>query len=140
MNPLNLLGIIKGFNPWVILGVIAALSASHTYVYYLGGKHERNDQNTEKLESIQRAITQAQEIAKQDAEIVRNNVQTVEVIKNRTRTIRIKEKNHATANPLPAECVLDDERVRNINDALSGKDADPGKPDNGMPAPSKIGR
>ena len=140
MNPLNLLGIIKGLNPWVILGVIAALSASHTYVYYLGGKHKRNDQNTEKLESIQRAITEAQEIAKQDAEIVRNNVQTVEVIKNRTRTIRIREKAHATEKPLPAECVLDDQRVRNINAALSSKDADTPKPDDRLPAASKTGK
>ena len=140
MNPLNLLGIVKGLNPWVILGVIAALSASHTYVYYLGGKHERSDQNTEKLEAVQRAITQAQEIAKQDAEIVRNNVQTKEVIRERTRTIRIKEKNHATEKPLPAEWVLDDDRMRNLNDALSGKDADSGKPDYRLPAASKIGR
>lgn len=128
MNPLALLS-----GPYGLLlkyGLVAAiLAAAYGFVYHQGFKAATANCDAAKIEAIQRAITQAQEIAKQDAEIVRNNVQTVEVIKNRTRTIRIKEKNHATANPLPAECVLDDQRVQHINAALSGKDADTPKPD-----------
>ena len=134
----KLIGGIPAAYLWIALG--ACIGAWSLYVDHRGYKRAEAACTSEKVEAIQRAITQAQEIAKQDAEIVRNNVQTVEVIKNRTRTIRIKEKNHATANPLPAECVLDDQRVRNINAALSNKDADTPKPDDRLPAASKTGK
>lgn len=122
-------------------GLVAAiLAAAYGFVYHQGFKRATANCEAARVDAVQRAIEQANEIAKQDAEIVRDNVRTVEVIRNRTRTVRIKEKAHANANPLPAECVLDDTRLRHINDALANKDADTGKPDNGMPAASKIGR
>lgn len=139
MNPLSLLGVVKGLNPWVILGVIAALSASHTYVYHLGGKHQKNANNTEKLVAVQRAIEQAQAIAKEDAAISEETAKTTTEIRWRTRDRIIEDRKHATAKPLPAECVLSDDRLRNINNALSGKPTDPGEPDYTLPPAAKIG-
>lgn len=139
MNPLNLIPA-----PYRLIATIGAVAALALFLYasgYTNGSKRTADRyEAAKVEAIQRAITQAQEIAKQDAEIVSGNVQTGQAIRERTRTIRIKEKNHATANPLPPECVLDDRRVQHINDALSGKDADTTKPDYRLPAASKIGR
>lgn len=139
---MNFLSVFSG--PYGLLlkyGLMAAfVAAALGFVYSKGFKAATANCEAAKVEAVQRAVEQAQEIAKQDAEIVRNNVQTVEVIRERTRTIRIKEKNHATANPLPPECVLDDTRMRNINDALSGKNTDSGKPDYRLPAASKIGK
>ena len=139
---MNLFSVFSG--PYGLLlkyGLVAALALFLYASGYTNGNKRATDRcEAAKIEAIQRAITQAQEIAKQDAEIVTGNEKAKEVIRERTRTIRIKEKSHATANPLPAECVLDDQRVRNINAALSNKDADSPKPDNGMPAASKIGK
>lgn len=139
MNPLTL--IPAPYRIPATIGLVAALTLS-AYVMGRGDgkKLASADFNASKIQAVQRAITQAQEIAKQDAEIVTGNEKTKEVIRERIRTIRIKEKNHATANPLPPECVLDDERVRSINDAISNKDADTGKPDYGLPPTSKIGK
>lgn len=139
MNPLNL--IPAPYRLIATIGLVVALTISA----YVLGRVEGKKLTTAafdraKVEAIQRAITQAQEIAKQDAEIVSGNEKTKEVIRERIRTIRIKEKNHATSKPLPAECVLDDERVRNINAALSGKDTDTGKPDYRLPSASTIGK
>lgn len=137
MNPLSLLSGPYGL--LIKLGLVAALAVFlYASGYTNGNKRATARCDAAKIEAVQRAIVEAQEIAKQDAELVRNNVQTVEVIRNRTRTIRIKDKQYA--KPLPDVCVLDDDRVRNLNDALSNKDADPGKPDYTLPASPKIGR
>lgn len=139
MNPLNL--IPAPYRLIATIGLVVAFIGSvYAFAYTKGFKRATANCEAAKVEAIQRAITQAQEIAKQDAEIVTNNEKTKEVIRERTRTIRIKEKNHANANPLPAECVLDDERVQHLNAALSNKDADSGKPDYRLPAASKIGK
>lgn len=128
---MNLLSLIPA--PWRVIATIGLIAAILGSAYNLGYTRAKKattaSYEAAKVQAVQRAIAQAQEIAKQDAEIVRNNVQTVEVIRNRTRTIRIKEKSHATASPLPAECVLDDARMRLINDALANKDASTPKPD-----------
>ena len=139
MNPLNL--IPAPYRLIATIGLVVALTISA----YVLGRVEGKKLTTAafdraKIEAIQRAITQAQEIAKQDAEIVTSNEKAKVVIRERTREIRIREKNHATEKPLPAGCVLDDERVRNLNSALSGKDADTPKPDYRLPATSKIGK
>lgn len=128
-------------NPWVILGVVAALGISHAYVFVLGKDRAEDAAATEKLESVNRAIEQAAAIATQDMEIASANIKTVEVIRKRTRTIRIKESAHAKANPLPADCVLDAERVRNINAALAGEVAtNTGQPDYTLPPAAKLAR
>ena len=136
-------GTAKAFifsNPWMILAVVAALAASHGYAYISGKSGERNTQAAEKLVAVQRAIEQSQLIAKQDADIAAANIQTVERIRTVTRTIRAKESRHANANPLPVDCMLDAERMRNINDALANNvTADTAKPVYRLPGAASIG-
>lgn len=139
---MNFLSAFSG--PYGLLLKLGAVAALAIFLYasgYTNGNKRATDRcEAGKLEAVQRTIVEAQEIAKQDAEIVSSNVQTVEVIRNRTREIRIKEKAHATAKPLPDVCVLDADRVRNLNDALQNKNADTSKPDYTLPPASKIGR
>lgn len=128
-------------NPWVVLAVAVALAGSHVYVFMLGKDRAEDAAATEKLESVSRAIEQAQATAKEDMEIASASIKTVEVIRKTTRTIRIKESAHAKANPLPVDCVLDDGRVRNINAALAGKvSADTGQPDYTLPQAAQLAR
>lgn len=116
----------------VVIGLVVGL---YGLGYSRGHKSASNAAAAEKLAAVQHAIEQAQAIAKQDAEIASANVRTIEVIRTRTRTLRVKESAHAKANPLPADCVLDDERVRNLRTALAGDTgADTGKPDYTVPA------
>ena len=136
-------GAAKAFifgNPWVILAVVAALSASHSYAYLTGRLHERNANAAEKLVAVQRAIEQAQSIAKQDAEFAADNLKTVTLIRTVTRTIQAQESRHEKANPLPVDCVNDATRMRNINAALANNiAADPGKPDYRLPTATSAG-
>lgn len=115
-----MLAMIRALNPWLILGVIAALSGSHMYAYHLGSVRQKDAAAAEKLQAVQRAIEQTEAIARQDNEIARQNMAAATEIRYRTRTLLVKEKEHADAYPLPADCVLDPERVRHVNDALAG--------------------
>lgn len=134
---------LTGMNPWVVLAVVAALAGALAMAYRSGYGHSTDAAASEKLAAVSRAIEQSQSIAKEDMAIASANIQTVEVIRNRTRTIRIKESAHAAKNPLPAVCVLDAERMRNANAALAGHGeaaADTGKPDYGLPTTTGLGQ
>lgn len=139
MNPLNLVPasyrmLAVGL---IVIGLVAGLyGLGHSHGY----KRASDAAAAEKLAAVQHAIDQAQAIAKQDMEIASANIKTVEVIRDRTRTIRIKESAHAKANPLPVDCVLDAERVRNLRAALAGvASADTGKSDYAVPAAAGLG-
>lgn len=112
-------------HPWISIGillaVLAALTGSHMYAYNAGKDRQKDKCEADKVVAIEAAVKEVQTIAKADAEIAAKNVKTVEVIRWRTRDRIIKEKQYVTAKPLPAVCVLDDDRMRNINDALSNK-------------------
>lgn len=113
-------------NPWISFGIlaaiIAALTASHLYAYNSGKERQKDKCEADKVAVITTAVEKVETIAKEDDKIATDNVKTVEVIRWRTRTIRIKDKQYATAKPLPAICVLDDDRMRNINAALSNQE------------------
>lgn len=136
-----MLSIIRALNPWLILGIVAALSASHLYAYHLGSVRQKDAAATEKLQAVERAIEQTEAIARQDNEIARQNMAAVTEIRYRTRTIQTKEAAHAFANPLPDNCELDPVRMRNVNAALAGTlPADPGQPDYTLPTAARLAR
>lgn len=119
MNPLNLIPA-----PYRLIATVALLAAFiggvYAYAYHAGYKRATDAASTEKLKSVERAIEQAEAIARQDNEIARQNMATTTQIRYRTRLIQTKESAHALANPLPDNCILDPVRMRNINAALSG--------------------
>lgn len=139
MNPLNL--VPASYRMFAVgLVVIGLVAGLYGFGYSRGHKRASDAAASEKLAAVQQAIQQAQAIAKQDMEIASANVRTVEVIRTRTRTLRAKESAHVKANPLPADCVLDDERVRNLRTALAGEArTDTGKPDYTVPAAAGLG-
>ena len=139
MNPLGLIPA-----PYRLIGVALILAALVTgiygYGYSKGHKRATEAAAAEKLASVKQAIEQAQLIAKQDAEVAAANIKTVERIRTVTRTIHAQESRHATANPLPVNCVNDATRMRNINAALANNiAADPGKPDYRLPTATSAG-
>lgn len=127
-------GLVAG-NPWLVVALLVALAGSHTLVYRAGISRAEDAAASEKLTAVARAIEQSQAIGKEDMEIASANIQTVEVIRYRNRNLRAKESAHAKANPLPANCVLDPIRLRNVRDALAGGEvaASTSQPDGGMP-------
>lgn len=139
MNPLNL--VPASYRMFAVgLIVVGLVVGLYGFGYSRGHKRASDAASAEKLAAVQHAIAQAQAIAKQDLEIASANIKTVEIIRDRTRTIRVKDSAHAKAHPLPADCVLDAERVRNLRTALAGTaSADPGKPDYTVPAAARLG-
>lgn len=134
---------LLALNPWVILAVVVALAGSHTLVYSKGKSRAEGIAAKAQLKAVEQAIEQAQVIAKQDMEVATANIKTVEVIRDRIRTIRVKEAAHAKTNPLPADCVLDATRMLNIQSALSGNTeaaSDTSQPDYRMPKTTKLER
>lgn len=118
-----------------LIGLMVALALSG----YVKGRGDGKKLATADCEAAKNAELKKYQAAYQKAVdranlLAQKNVKTVEVIRNRTRTIRIKEKAYAAAKPLPDVCVLDDDRVRNINDAIANKESDTGKPDSTVPA------
>lgn len=138
MNPLSL--IPAPYRLIATIGLVVAFTAGvYAMGYTKGNKHATDACSAEKLAAVTRAVEQAQAIAKEDAKISEETAKTTEVIRWRTRDRIIKDRTYATAKPLPAECVLDDDRLRNINDALSGKPTDSGKLNYTLPPATKIG-
>ena len=123
----------------VVLILVGLVSGIYGFGYSKGHKRATDAAATEKLAAVQRAIEQAQTVAKQDAEIAEANLKAVATIRTVIRTIRAKESRHANANPLPANCVLDAERMRNLNAALtSSAPSDPAESDYRLPGAARL--
>lgn len=140
MNPLNL--IPAPYRLIALISVVVLFTGSvYAMGYSKGNKLATDVCEASKLKAVERAIEQAQTIAKEDAVIAESTAKVTEVIRWRTRDRIIKDRTYATAKPLPAECVLDDDRMRNLNAALSNQAADSvSEPNYTMPPAAKIGR
>lgn len=133
MNPLTWLS--GPYALFVKIGLVVALIGSvYAMGYTKGNKRATADCEAAKVAELKKYQAAYQKAVERANLLAQKNVKTVEVIRNRTRTIRIKEKAYAAAKPLPDVCVLDDDRVRNINDAIANKESDTGKPDSTVPA------
>lgn len=134
MNPL-------AFNPWVIGGILLALSGTHLYAYKKGYDRATDAAASEKIKSVELAINQTESIARQDNEIAMKNMANSTEIRSRTRLIQTKESAHALAHPLPDNCILDPDRMRNINAAITGTiPTDTGQFDYTLPTAAAIGK
>lgn len=133
MNPLNL---IPAPYRLIALFSLVVLFTGSVYAmgYSKGNKRATDACEAAKVVELKKYQAEYQKAVDRANVLAQKNIKTVEIIRDRTRTIRIKEKNHATAKPLPDVCVLDDERVRILNDALANQDANTGKPDGELPS------
>lgn len=114
-------------NPWVILGIVVSLLASHGYAYYIGGVHTENSIKAEQLESTNKAIVQADVQAVKDNTIIKFVEVEKEVIKIEYRTIREKANENIEKNPVYSECGLDDLGLHLYNSGSAPKKTDTGK-------------
>lgn len=138
-------GLFAAFAPYRMLAFAIAFFAivggAFMYGHHTGYKSASDAAAGRELAAVQLAIKQAQDIAIQDAAISAANIQQAEKIKTVTRTIIRTVHDHEKANPLPAVCALDAERMRSIADAIAGKISAPASPANSAlshtPAASK---
>ena len=103
------------FNPYVLLGLIMAFLLTFGSGYYLGSKHERNEQAAEQLEILSESIDNAGKQAEADNRISEDYETARETV--RTVYVKIKEETNANIekNPDYADCSLDDDGLHLYN-------------------------
>lgn len=138
MSPLNLIPA-----PYRLIATISLLAAFiggvYAYAYHSGYKRATDAASAEKLESVERAIEQAEAIAKQDNEIATAALVAAEKTRTITRTIIQKVRQNAQANPIT--CNIGAERMRFIKSAISNQEpTNSGQPDYSLPAATLSGK
>lgn len=110
----------------IIIIVMAALLLGTNTISYRKGYSRASDAcAARELASVQRAIKEAQDTAVQDAEISAGDIAYAVKIRTVFRDVRQGAKKHAIEKPLPADCVLDDGRMRRITDSITDKTSTP---------------
>lgn len=102
-------------NPWVLLGIVLALLASHGGAYYVGGKHMENSIKAEQLEATNKAVEIAEVQAVHDNLVIKFIEVEKEVIKKEYITIRDRVNENIEKNPDYAECALDSDGLSLFN-------------------------
>lgn len=95
-------------NPWVILGVVLALVASHGAVYFYGGKHKEDSILAEQLR--QEELVDKLELA------VAEQINGIQIV---NKTIYQRATREVVKEPVYIECVHTDAGLQLVNSALT---------------------
>lgn len=126
-----LLGMVKAlWNPLALVVALALFGGG----LWVGNHLAVQAAKAEKLDAVSRAIAQANDIARQDAEIL-----ATADIKRAARRVAAKQLDeeiakNVEANPAYLQCGLDADGLRNWNAANAGYDDLPGQRGYGLPA------
>lgn len=116
-----------GLRVLLSIGIAIALGTGYWMVRHGGYVACERDHKAAYTENLERAIKQAQDIAKQDAEI------TEYYIKTRTKTIVTQIPVEITNAPITSDCTIGPDGLRLINDARAlSADANPKGATGGM--------
>lgn len=102
---------------WGVVALIAATLAISGYV--VGHRHAANACAAEKLRAVQRAIMQAEELQREDAEVLRSDIAMQERVRTEFRIITREVVRYVEAHPDRREC-LDADGLRIWNAANAG--------------------
>lgn len=106
-----------GASHWLILVVF--LLALGVGAYGLGRVHANNACAAQTLAAVERAIAQAEQLAREDAEILRADIERQERVRTRFRTITREVVRYVETHPDRREC-LDADGLRVWNAANAG--------------------
>lgn len=95
-------------NPWVILGVVLALVASHGAVYLYGGKHKEDSILAEQLR--QEELVDKLELA------VAEQINGIQIV---NKTIYQRATREVVKEPVYIECRHSDDGLQLVNSALT---------------------
>lgn len=96
--------------------------------YAMGHRHASNACAAERLAALSRAITQAERLAREDAEVMAAHVEQAEQVRVVYRTITSEVKRYVDTHPDVARCGLDADGLRLWNAANAGTQPVPAGP------------